>query len=407
MSDGRVGPFALLRRRRDLRNLTAGLALSYVGSGAGLTALVLYVQSTEGTGVAVGALLLAETVPRLLGPLAGAVVDRSDLRRLMVGCDLAQAVLFGILVLLPPFAAILAIAAIANLLLAAYSPARGTLIADIVEPGELATAYAVENTTFNLQVAVGPVIGGVLVAAGGVRLALGVDAATFLASAVFLSRLRPTPRKRPEAGAGIIDDARAGLAYALRHPVARALVLTLLATVAFLGVDNVALPFLVRDTLDAGPAAYGVAAGAFGIGMLAGSIGLAFRPGRSPAAVYLSGILAGGLGSIATGLSPIVGAVVALQGVAGLGNGLENVANNTLVSRHVSPEMLGRVFGLVATAAYAGAGVASLIGGFFLDLTSPRTVFITGGIGALATFALALRPLLRAENRIAAEAEGG
>jgi MFS family permease len=183
------------------------------------------------------------------------------------------------------------------------------------------------------------------------------------------------------------------------NPVVRALVLTLLVAVAFLGVDNVALPFLVRDTLGGGPAAYGLASGAFGIGMLAASVGLAFRPGRSTAAVYLTGLVVSGIGSIATGLAPAVGAAVALQGVAGFGNGADNVANNTLIQRYTSPAMLGRVFGLVSSAAYAGAGLAALLGGIYLDLTSPRTVFITGGVGALAALALAIRPLLRAERR--------
>ena len=44
---------ALLARRRGFRNLTAALSLSYIGNGAGLVALVLHVQSSEGTGLAV------------------------------------------------------------------------------------------------------------------------------------------------------------------------------------------------------------------------------------------------------------------------------------------------------------------------------------------------------------------
>ena len=60
------------------------------------------------------------------------------------------------------------------------------------------------------------------------------------------------------------------------------------------------------------------------------------------------------------GAAPGIGAAVAFQGAAGVGNGLENVASNTLIQRHVAPAMLGRVFGLVGTAAYAGSGIAAL-----------------------------------------------
>lgn len=386
---------ALLRRRRDLRTLTGALALSYVGSGAGLTALVLYVQSTEGTGIAVGALLLAETVPRLLGPLAGAFADRSDLRRLMVGCDLGQAAAFGLLALLPSFGVILALGAIANALQAMYSPARSTLLPELVEPAELPTAYALENTAFNLQVAVGPIIGGLLVAASGAQLALAVDAATFVVAALLISRLRTSRAAREHSeSASLLAETREGIEHVLGNRVARTVTLTLLALVAFLGLEDVALPFLVRDTLGGGPAAYGIASGAFGIGMLAGSLYLAFRPARSSSTVYLAGIATGGAGAVATGLSPGVGAAVAFQGACGVGNGLENVANNTLIQRHVPRAMLGRVFGVIGSAAFAGQGFSALLGGVVLDATSPRTVLIIGGIGGLAVFALAIRPLL-------------
>jgi MFS family permease len=401
------GPIGLLLRRRGLRNLTAALSLSYIGNGAGLVALVLHVQSSEGTGIAVGALFVAQTVPRLLGPMAGAVADRVDLRRLMVACDAGGAVLFALLALLPSLGITLALWAAANLLQAAYSPARSSMIAGLVTDDEVPTAYALENTAFNLQVAVGPVIGGALVAAAGAGWALGVDAITFAVAAALIARV---PLRKPPPGAdrpGLIAETRAGLAYAARNPVARTLAITLAIGVGFLAVDNVALPFLVRDTLDGGPAAYGIASGAFGIGMLAASVALAFRPGRSAAAVYLGGFAASGVGSIATGFAPAVAAAVLLQAGSGVGNGLENVGSNTLVQRHVPEAMLGRIFGLVGTAAYAGSGAAALLGGLYLDLTSPRTVFITGGIGALAALALAVGPLRRSEaaGRIGRHAE--
>ncbi len=393
-----MGPLALLRARRDFRTLTAGLTLSYIGSGAAVTALVLHVQSSEGTGVAVGALLLAQSLPRLLGPVAGALVDRTELRRLMIVCDVGGAILFGLLALLPPLGLILALAALTTLLQAPYSPARSTMIAALVQPEEVATAYAIENTAFNLQVAVGPVIGGVLVAAGGASLALAIDAVTFLVSALLVSRIQSTRPALDDAGRSLLAETRRGVAYAMGNPVARALTISLFLAVAFLALDDVALPFLIRDVLGGGPAAYGVASGAFGIGMLAASLSLAFRPGRSPAGVYLAGLATSGAGGIATGLSPGIGAAIAFQGGAGVGNGLENVASNTLIQRHVPPEMLGRVFGLVGTAAYAGQGVAALLGGVYLDLTSPRTVLITGGVGGLIAFALAIRPLVTARS---------
>ena len=66
--------------------------VSYLGSAVTIAALVLYVYESEGSGVAVGLLLLAETLPRLLGPLAGTLADRAEGGRFMILCDLGQAV---------------------------------------------------------------------------------------------------------------------------------------------------------------------------------------------------------------------------------------------------------------------------------------------------------------------------
>ena len=120
LDDPRPAPEAsrwLLRRAPGFARLWAAKAVSHVGDGVALVALVVYVQQTQRRGVAVSALLLADTVPTLLGPLAGALVDRVDQRRLMLGAQAGQAVLYGSMAaLLPPFPVLLVLVAAASLL---------------------------------------------------------------------------------------------------------------------------------------------------------------------------------------------------------------------------------------------------------------------------------------------------
>jgi MFS family permease len=75
------------------------------------------------------------------------------------------------------------------------------------------------------------------------------------------------------------------------------------------------------------------------------------------------------------------------QAVGGFGNGLENIAADTLIQQAVPREMLGRVFGLVTTAAFGGSTLAYAAGGPLLDLSSPRAVFLIAGAGILAVTA--------------------
>jgi len=120
----------------------------------------------------------------------------------------------------------------------------------------------------------------------------------------------------------------------------------------------------VRDTLDGGPLAFGLVVGAHGVGMLAGSLGLSWKGAATAAgSLFVIGWILSGLGTILTGVAPLVVVAALGQAVAGIGNGIENVARDTLIQRAVPREMLGRVFGLVTTAPFVGSTLAYAAGG--------------------------------------------
>ncbi len=390
---------ALLRDRPQFRSLWAALALSYAGSGAAITALTLYVQQTHGTGAAVAELLIAESVPRLLGPLAGGIADRFDLRRVLIAADVGQAALFALIALLPPFGVLLGLTAATSLLQTTYGGARSAAIPALVAEEELLTANALLGIAPNLFVAVGPFAGGLLFAAGGVSLAMAVNVATFLVSAWLTRRISQLP---PETGDGgresLLSGARVALRFAMADRITRTVLLTIFATFAFLAVDNVALVFLVRDTLGGSAAAYGIAAAVFGIGMLGASLTIARGTAVSAPRLYLLSLLFSATGTLLTGLAPAVAAVAAVQIVSGTGNGIEIVASETILHRRIPRRLLGRVAGLLSTATAGGMAVAMGIGGYLVDATSPRTAFVGAGIGCFAVAALATPALLRARD---------
>ena len=169
---------------------------------------------------------------------------------------------------------------------------------------------------------------------------------------------------------------------------------------AFVAVDNVALVFLTRDVLGLNAFGFGAVAAAFGVGMLAGSVALAWIP-RAPrsAPLLLVGWFMSGLSSLASGVAPNAGVAAGAQSLGGLANGVENVASATLIQERVPREMLGRVIGLFGTAASAGSALAYILAGVLLDLTSPRVTFIVGGLGALAVLVVIGPTLWRAAAR--------
>ncbi|HEY6565940.1 MAG TPA: MFS transporter [Actinomycetota bacterium] len=373
------------------RHLWVARAVSFIGDGIALTALVLHVESEHGTGTAVGALLLAQALPHLLGPVAGTFADRVDQRRLMIGCDLGRAAVFtAAAVTLPDLGWLLVAMATASALDTLFGPAGRSAVPALVGPDDLVSANAWLGTALNMQVALGPLFGGILMGTLGIRGALAVDAVTFVVSALLLLRVPPLPPAPTAGPTRFWDELREGLAYVRSHPVARAVVLTLFLGVAFAGIDNVALVFLARTTLGASPAVFGAIASAFGIGMLVASASLSKRSElASPRALFLGGWAMTGVGTLLTAISPAAWFAVMAQAVSGAGNGADNVASDTLIGSTVPREMLGRVFGLTSTAAFVGGGLAYAAGGPLLDATSARTVFFIGAAGVFGVVALA------------------
>ena len=246
----------------------------------------------------------------------------------------------------------------------------------------------------NLSEALGPLAAAALLPIVGVRGVLLVDAATFVVSAALLASLPALPPSTANEGrrASFLSDARAGLGYIWSVPVVRTIGLGFFTVVAFNGIDDVALVFLARDSLQGGDSAASVLYAAVGAGLLLGYALLARYAGRvSMVLLLLLGFGVSSAGNLLTGLAWAVAAAFAMQAVRGVGISAIDVATNTLIQRLVPPAMLGRVFGNLYGAVGVAAGLSYALGGLLLDLTAPRlTFFIAGTGGLLATLAIAL-----------------
>jgi predicted MFS family arabinose efflux permease len=410
---------------------------SYAGDQIARTALLIAVFDTHGAR-ALGWLLLAGTAPRLLGPVLGTLADRFDQRRLMVGCDIAQAAIYLLLaVLVPALPAIVVLTAAGTTLATVFTPAGRCLVPRMVGMDRLPAANAQLALAVNAGIAAGPLLGGLLFAAIGLRGTLLVNAATFVLSAALLSargfrsaaapavaRDRAADSPGVPVGSGlapaavppgsavvatvhpvpeesILDDLRAGLRVVWSTPVVRAISLTLLGSVVFAALDNVAVvPFGLR-TLHVDEAVVGLLGTAYGVGMAVAPMLLMMRRGYRPERLLLFALLGFGGGTVLTAVSPVLGLALCGQALAGAGNGWENVATDTLIQRGAPQDRQGAVFGTVYTAPYAAEVIAYAIGGPLLAMMGPRWVLMLAGVGVLATAAVGYPAVVRARNRAA------
>jgi MFS family permease len=371
--------------------------VSYAGDQIARTALLVAVFDRYG-GAAVGFFLLASTVPRLFGPALGALADRFDQRRIIVVCDLSQAVLYTTIALISPsLPVLLALVAAASVAATTFTPAGRSLLPELVGRDRLGEANARLAVGVNIGFAAGPALGGLLLSVAGLRPTLLLDVASFLVSAALVAGLKPLAQRASATAQPFRAVLRDGLGVVRNNLVVRAVAAGFLMLVTFAALDNVAVVPLVQDSLGAGPVAVGLLTSAYGVGMVAGPLLMARGADRIRIDLVLyASLLVIGVGTLLTGLSYAVAIAVAAQALAGAGAGWHNVAADTLVQRHVPADRLGTVFGTIYFFPYAAEVLAYLAGAALLGAVGGRWLLIISGLGVTATLALVLPLLSRA-----------
>jgi MFS family permease len=385
-----VSGLALLRENPAFRNLWLARLVSFLGDSLGLVALILYVADLAGTGAAVGLLLLAgDFAPTLVGPVAGALADRLHRRRVMLACEVLQGfVVAAIVALRPPLAALLPLVAVRAALSTTFQPAARSALPDLVADADLDRANALLGFgTWGLDAA-GPLLAAVLLPFLHVRGILVVDALSFLAAVPFLLRL-PSLGPAPRAVASLGADVREGFTYIRQHRFVRVIVLGFAAVVLVGAVDDVALVLFAKGALHGGDRLASVLYAGSGVGLLIGFLLLARRRRALTARVaLLVGFVLTNAATTLTGATRIAFVAVAFQCVRGLGISLVEVGHNVAIARAVPPHLRGRVFANLYAALGVAAGIAYVVGGRLVDLTSPRAALVVSGLLGLAVVAV-------------------
>jgi MFS family permease len=254
--------------------------------------------------------------------------------------------------------------------------------------GLMETARAVGFTA-------GPVVGGALGASGLLRLALALNALSFVVVAGAAALLHA--RRRPEHadGSGSAVRARDGFVFLVHR---RDLAITLGGAVAALLVFSMsatAEPFFVTEVLGAGSLGYGLLLSSWTLGMAAGSAGLAHRITRARlAAGALLAVVLQGVGIAGGALSAVLWLALIGFTFGGVAHGVKNVLLRTLIHERAPEALRGRVF-----AAYNGArnGAelgALVLGGIVVGALGARTALLAAGLGPAAIGAACLLLLI-------------
>ncbi len=374
-----------LLRNASFVKLWVGQGISFVGDFVSTVALVVLVVDLSGNASAVGGLLVARLIPTLASPLAGVLADRLDRRVVLVTSDIVRAILITGVIFAQNLAVLYVLVFLMGLARTFFNPTIRAAFPSVVGEGELTRANSLISGTFSLSIMAGPALGGLLVATAGVEAAFALDAATYLVSAAFLSRLS-LPRPQVSEDEGFVRELRFGFGYLLRARVPLAIVVGAFLTILTINATVPAEVFLAKETFGAGDAGYGLLVSFWGGGMVLGSALMAVVGDRvNLVFLYFLSVFAGALALVAVGLSPVFALALGALMAEGVFTGIDNVATDTILQKRVPDAFLGRVFSVRFLSYSAGEALAYPIGGLIVDAVGPRpTYLLAGGATAVA-----------------------
>jgi predicted MFS family arabinose efflux permease len=402
-NDGLLAAF----RHRDFRLLTIAFAISAAGSWAYNVGLAVFVYQQTHSAAWVGAATIGRFVPALIfGAYGGVLADRFERIKFMVNLDLICTVLMAGLTIIAAAkgSALLAIvvAGINSTVGTMYQPAVAAITPQLVPERDLAAANTIRNTVENVAVIAGPAVGALLLLSGSIWLAFGVNALSFLVSAIVVGRVkaRSTPVDVTDGGAsGPLRQMLVGVQAITSSATAALLVLYSVVASFVYGVDTVQFLFLARDRLHTGSNGYGYLLAGLGVGGVLAA-GLVNKISSWPR--LGTAILAGmALYCLPTLLflevhQPAV--AFGIQVVRGAGTLVVDVLAITALQRSMPEDKLARVFGAFFTFVLAAITLGAFVTPILLDHTSLNTTLWLAGLALPAACLLGWPWLRKMDN---------
>ncbi len=408
-------------RQRNYALLWFGGFVSQLGDFILFVGLPYEIYRLTGNTLATAGMVLAFLIPNiLLGSVAGVFVDRWDRRRLMVTVNLLQAVSLLPLLLVPQLGlwVIYAVLLLESSISQLFGPAQVALMPTLLEGGEaeLLTANATSGVGRHLSRLIGPAIGGVVVAAGGLSAVTVADSISFVASAGMLALInaRPAPRHATDsleheaisAWRRLASEWRDGLRVVWHQPVLRALLVFFSITAIGEGLTSALFVVWVVGPLHSDSTGWGLVLSTQAIGGLAGALVIArLGPRIRPIPLLIGAALMFGAIDLVLftypAVYPHIGPALVMLVIVGVPGAALGAAGTTLQQSMSEDSHRGRVVGAIGAVAGVGALIGAVVAGVLGQVVPVIALLVVQGSGYLVA---GTAVWLMVRRRVAAEA---
>ena len=405
-------------RHRNYQLFFSGQLISLIGTWMDQIAESWLVYRLTGSALLLGTVAFAAQIPVfLLAPIGGALADRYDRRKLLVGTQSSMMVLTFILAWLTlshrvHIWHIITLAALTGVVNALDLPARQAFVVDMVAREDLVNAIALNSSMFNGARVVGPAAAGIVVAVIGEGWCFFANGLSFIAVIVGLLLMR-IDRPRLAIEGSPLENIIEGFQFVSKSGPVRAL-MSLLGLVSFTAMPYaVLMPLFADQILHGGPKALGLLMGSSGVGALCGALTLATRKSVHGLGKWVAVSCAGfGIALLLFSFSRLLWLSALLLVPAGFAMMLQMSSSNTLIQSMVPDRLRGRVMSVYAMTFMGMAPLGALLAGSLAHKLGPTwTVAIGGGISVIGAIIFGLKlPSLRPAARemiIAQQMAGG
>jgi len=374
---------------RNYRLFLSGAIVSNSGVWVQLIALAFVINELTDRGTWVGLAAMMQTLPAVgLGMVGGALADRFPRRVMLIVTNSAQSLIaLGFAAMWAggvdrPLAYV-ALAVVNGCVNGVQLPAWQAFVSDLVPRRALLNAVTLNSAQFNASRAVGPAVGGLVLAFGGPGWSFLVNSLTYAPAVLALALIRvPHPAPADGRRPNLFKDTAAAVRYATAHAGIRGAVL-IAGVIAFFGQPIIHLVVIfAEDVFRVGEFRYGMLAAASGIGAVLNTPFIAAKGGQIPRS-RLVGLAwpVYGLALLGFALSPHFWVAVVALAVLGASHIATASSLNTVIQLQVEEALRAKVLALYLMTLLAGLPLGAQLQGALADLIGPRVA--VGGAGVL------------------------
>ena len=374
-----------LRHSRPFRRLLLGQTISLIGRQLTVVAVPYQVLLLTNSEVAVGLIGLAQAIPLIsVSILGGQIADRLDRRKVLLVTQSLLALCSALLAAgawlgHPPAWTIFIVVAFAAGIGAIDTPARTSILPNLVSHSRLSSALALSFGVWQIALIAGPALAGLVLGSVGLAGAYAFDAFTFIASwtaVLLLPPQKPHGEVRETRGQAVIS----GLGFAWKQRTIMGTFAVDLAAMIF-GMPRAVFPILALSILHVGPAGLGLLYAAIGLGgVLAVLTSGWVRQRQSLGKIVVAAVTVWGLTIVVFGLIQNFWVALICLTIAGAADSISAVCRNTIVQSLTPDHLRGRTSAFYSMVVGGGPYLGDLEAGVVAGVLSPEISIVSGGI---------------------------